>query len=512
MGKLSKIAMLLCIGILIFTLAACEGMIPGISTPGGDNPTDSTDPTSGDGPHDHVFTEIIIKEATCTEDGQKDLVCDICGYTEGYPILAGHKYEQIPDKAPNCTTTGWQNYDKCTVCGEDFYTELEINPNLHDFDTAGICTRCGKDAYEGIKFSLSDNRKYYVVSGVENLSINEIRIPAQYKELDVKAIGYNAFWECQSTKIVLPDTITIIDSNAFSSCYNLTELVLPEGVTTIGSCAFSGCSSLIELNIPASVTEIGGEAFYGCGSLTTIHIPDGVTSLGDRMFAGCENLISITFGKGVKELGRFVFENCTALKDFIVNKENPYFKANGGALYSKDGTVLYAYGLGNTAASFTVPAGVKTIARNAFAYNEALTSVTLPEGLTHIEEYAFSSCTNLATINLPETLEYIGDSALQYLPLTTVVIPDNVTYLGASNFYQNNHLTSLTIGVGVIEIGGQVVGGCSNLTELIFKDPNNWHVEMKSVDLTAAELSGSASAIQYLRDTYYENNWEKYAQ
>lgn len=505
MGKLSKITILFCIGILVFALAACDGMIPGGNTP--------TAPTDGEiGPHDHIFTEIIIKDATCTEDGQKDLVCDICSYTESYPIWAGHKYEHIPDKAPNCTTTGWENYDKCTVCGEDFYTELEINPNLHDFDTTGICTRCGKNAYEGIKFHLSDNEKYYVVSGVENLSINEVRVPAQYKELDVKAIGYNAFWECQATKIVLPDTITIIDSNAFSSCYNLTEIHLPEGVTTIGSCAFSSCSSLTELNIPASVTEIGVEAFRGCANLTSITIPDGVTILDNLTFSGCEKLTTITIGKGLKELGRFVFEECSALKDFITNEENPYFKADGGALYSKDSTVLYLYGSGNTAASFTVPAEVKTIAKAAFANNQALTSVTLPEGLTHIDEYAFSSCTNLTSINLPDSLEYIGDSSLEGLPLTTVVIPDNVTYLGSWNFYQNNHLTSLTIGAGVTKIGGQVVGGCSNLTELIFKDPNNWHVPMKFVDLTAAELSGSASAIQYLRDTYYENNWEKYAQ
>ncbi len=508
MGKLSKITILFCIGILIFTLAACA--VPDLGT----TPGDSTNPTDGGeiGPHDHIFTEIIIKEATCTEGGQKDLVCDICGYTEGYPIWLGHQYEMLPDKAPNCTEAGWTNYQKCSVCGDEFREDLEINPNHHNFNTEGICTLCGKNACEGIKFSLSSNRNYYTVVGVENKQINEIWIPAQYKELDVKAIGYNAFWECQATKIVLPDTITIIGSNAFSSCYNLTEVNLPEGLTTIGSCAFAGCSSLIELNIPVGVTEIGVEAFRGCESLTSITIPDGVTILNNWTFGGCEKLTTITIGKGVEELGRFVFEECSALKDFIVDEENPYFKADGGVLYSKDGTVLYYYTIGNPRTSFTVPNGVKEIAKSAFAYCVNLTGVTLPEGLTRIEEYAFNSCTNLTSINLPDSLEYIGDSSLQGLPLTTVVIPDNVTYLGASNFYQNNHLTSLTIGAGVTEIGGQVVGQCENLTELIFKDPNNWHVELKFVDLTAAELSRSASAIQYLRDTYYENNWEKYAQ
>ena len=121
MGKLSKIATLLLIGILIFALAACDGFIPG---------DDSTVPTDNTeiGEHEHVFTEIIIKEATCTEDGQKDLVCDICGYTESHSIWLGHQYEELPSKAPNCTEAGWDNHQKCSVCGDEFRNDLEIDP------------------------------------------------------------------------------------------------------------------------------------------------------------------------------------------------------------------------------------------------------------------------------------------------------------------------------------------------------------------------------------------------
>ncbi len=453
MVKLSKIAMLFSIVIFVFSLAAC--ILPDTEQ----NPTGNTEI----GPHDHIFTEIIIKEATCTEDGQKDLVCDICGYTEGHTICGGHQLTRIDDKEPNCTETGWENYDKCEVCKQDFYTELEINPNLHDFDEAGICTRCNKNAYEGINFCLSDDKKYYIVVGVENPQINEIRIPSHYEGLEVTTIGAYAFQECFADRIVLPDTITVIKSGAFSGCIHLTELVIPEGVT-----------------------EIGNETFRGCSSLK-----------------------SITIGKGVKELGRFAFEKCSALKDFIVDEENPYLKAEGGALYSNDGTVLYVYGPGNTATSFTVPEGVKIIAETAFAYNETLTSVTLPEGLTHIADYAFSCCKNLSSINLPDTLLYIGDDALKGTALTTVVIPDSVTYLGGWNFYDSQYLTSLTIGSGVTRIGGQVVGCCENLTELIFKDPNGWYVAMKNKVFAADELNNSFSAITFLRDTYYENDWRK---
>ena len=524
MGKLSKIAILLCIGALIFALAACDGFIPGDDTA----PTDNTEI----GEHDHVFTEIIIKEATCTEDGQKDLVCDICGYTETHYIWLGHQYEELPDKAPNCTEAGWENHQKCSVCGDEFRNDLEIRPNVHVFDADGICTFCGKNAYEGIKFSLSANRNYYTVVGVENKQIYEIWIPAQYEGKAVKVIGNNAFYECLATKLVLPDTITDIQEGAFSGCYflteinlpagvttignsafstcsSLTEIHLPEGVTTIENSAFSGCYNLTEINIPESVTKIGFEVFRDCKGLTTIDIPDGVTVLGDRIFSGCSGLTSITLGKGIKELGRFAFEQCSSLKDVIVEVENPNFKVIGGALYSMDGTVLYLYGAGNTAASFTVPAEVKTIATAAFACNEALTSVTLPEGLTHIHEYAFSGCNNLAAINLPETLQYIGDDALAYTALTKVVIPDSVTYVGSWCFLQCQNLTSLTIGTGVTRLGGQVVCWCDNLTELIFRDPNNWRVDMMHVSINPDQLSTSAYAITTLKVSYCQNSWYK---
>ena len=473
MGKLLKIATSLVIGFLIFTLAACDGMIPG-----GTAPTDAEI-----GPHDHIFTEIIIKEATCTEEGQTDFVCDICGYTESHTTNPEHKFVAIDDKAPTCSSAGWENYEKCEACGQDFYTELEMNPNMHSFDEAGICSGCGKSAYEGIEFRLSGT--YYTVVGVKNGQINEIWIPAQYEGIAVKAIGDNAFQDCQTTKIILPDTIT-----------------------TIGNRAFYGCANLTTLDIPSSVTEIGEEAFRDCG-ISTIAIPDGVTVLNGNTFSGCENLTSVTIGKGVKELGRFVFEKCSALANFVVSEENAALKAEDGVLYSKDGTVLYYYPTGNPRTSFTVPNGVKEIARTAFSYCANLTSVTLPEGLTHIHEFAFNECNKLASINLPETLQYIGDNALAYTALTKVVIPDSVADVGAWCFLQCKNLTSLTIGTGVINLGGQVVGLCENLTELIFRDPNNWLVDMMHLPINPDHLRTSSSAISTLRDSYCQNDWYK---
>jgi len=48
--------------------------------------------------------------------------------------------------------------------------------------------------------------------------------------------------------------------------------VIPNSVTVIMSSAFSGCTGLTGIVIPEGVTEIDCGAFYGCTNLTTISV------------------------------------------------------------------------------------------------------------------------------------------------------------------------------------------------------------------------------------------------
>jgi len=70
-------------------------------------------------------------------------------------------------------------------------------------------------------------------------------------------------------------------------------VTIPNSVTLIGSEAFSGCTGLMSVTIPNSVTTIGVGAFYGCTGLTSVTIPNSVTSIGYNTFSGCTSLTSI---------------------------------------------------------------------------------------------------------------------------------------------------------------------------------------------------------------------------
>jgi len=64
-------------------------------------------------------------------------------------------------------------------------------------------------------------------------------------------------------------------------------------VATLGMFIFTVETNLSEIIIPSSVTSIETGAFYNCTSLTEITIPNSVTSIGNSVFVNCSSLESI---------------------------------------------------------------------------------------------------------------------------------------------------------------------------------------------------------------------------
>ena len=238
--------------------------------------------------------------------------------------------------------------------------------------------------------------------GCEALGL--VTIPAS-----VTSIGYSAFHGCSAlTKITIPEGVTTIENGMFDICTSLTQVTLPNSLTSIGQNAFYGCSSLTTITIPDNVTSIGQKAFYGCFSLTAITIPDNVTSIGEYAFLSCSALTTVNIGSGVTNV-EDVFENCTALTYFNVNAANTTYSSVNGILFNKDETTLVYYPIGKPETTYTVPAGVNTIGRNAFAHSPTLTKITIPASVTSIGNNAFYNCAALTQIILlatvPPTIE-----------------------------------------------------------------------------------------------------------
>ncbi len=179
---------------------------------------------------------------------------------------------------------------------------------------------------------------------------------------------------------------------------------------------------------------------------SVVRIPDEldgvpVVEVADFGVVNADQLITINIGKNVEKIGSWAFTNNQNLKEFTVDKDNRWFTAADGVLYSKDMKTILFYppakgvtGNETESVSFTIPDGVETIRskafykclklnriilpgslkiieEKAFCYDEALGNFTLPEGLLRIEKDAFSFCSKLTAIEIPSTVEYIGDFA-----------------------------------------------------------------------------------------------------
>lgn len=132
----------------------------------------------------------------------------------------------------------------------------------------------------------------------------EIIFPAKLKYIPY--LGDNAV-----NKVTIPKGVEIIGSDAFSNSYNLTEIILPSTITSIESGAFynTGITSFI---YPQNLTSISSGIFTNT-NLEEFSIPKAVTEINDQAFMGCTDLVKISIPESVKYIGTDVFKNCRNL-------------------------------------------------------------------------------------------------------------------------------------------------------------------------------------------------------
>ena len=132
-----------------------------------------------------------------------------------------------------------------------------------------------------------------------------------------------AFYNTALTEVVLHGT-TIMGKRAFIYCVSLNTVVLGENIETIPSSAFYGCGSLHTVIFGKNIETISSLAFYGCGSLHTVIFGENIETISSHAFHGCGSLHTVILGKNIETISSYAFSNCTSLLEvFFTGNKKP---------------------------------------------------------------------------------------------------------------------------------------------------------------------------------------------
>lgn len=112
-----------------------------------------------------------------------------------------------------------------------------------------------------------------IVQNITNITCDSVQVSiADFEIRSGTLIKYNG----SASDVVVPDTVSIIGSQAFSGTAVQT-VKIPDSVHTIEAYAFSDCSALRKVDLPSSPLKIGNRAFFRCRVLKEMQLPAEVT-------------------------------------------------------------------------------------------------------------------------------------------------------------------------------------------------------------------------------------------
>ncbi len=261
---------------------------------------------------------------------------------------------------------------------------------------------------EGIYTYVNDEYYYggIKITDVDDSASGDIVIPSQIDGIDVVALGWPCFKDCDEiTSVVIPDTVKVLESSVFEDCDALEKVTMGDSVISIGDAAFYGCDSLEEIRFSDSLKELCQGVISSCPNLKTVKVPSNLEIIDDWAVVECYSL-----------------------------------------------------------EEFEIPSTVTYIGVGAF-HKSAIRSVTVPAGVTVINDRAFCACPNLEEINLPDTITEIGDFAFEGIAVTEFVVPENVKKVGEQAFYDCPNLKKVVFPDGVESIGGWCFFASTELEE-----------------------------------------------
>ena len=152
-----------------------------------------------------------------------------------------------------------------------------------------------------------------------------LTIPSEFRELPVTAIRKDSsqYYTNYYSKIVIPDSVSAIESAFFSDFYMLKEVETGAGnknYKCVDGVLFDAKGETLlvypkqkqdeEYTVPGKTETIGESAFYLNSFLKKVTLPKSLRTIGKSAFGSCSSLSVVEFAKGLKEIGDRAFSGC----------------------------------------------------------------------------------------------------------------------------------------------------------------------------------------------------------
>lgn len=340
------------------------------------------------------------------------------------------------------------------------------------------------------------------------LNLKEVRIKGwgkneEYEENMDDQIPNSAFYFIQTVggsnslnRIVLPDTLKSIGSNAFYGCKYLSgSLIIPEGVTEIKRGAFNGCIGLNGiLSLPSTLKKLGnrgeddmgdegtdyyGGVFQNCRNLTgNLILPDNLELIRGYCFSGCSGLYGeLRLPAKLKRMGNCAFSSCSGFTGSLSIPQG---------ITALPSEAFHNCGFNGT---LTLHNGITNIANDAFANCHFKGELHLPKSLKVISENAFCNNDFSGTLTLPSTLTHIGSNAFAYnwRVMGILDIPQEVESIGENAFSNCKMLEGIIFPESMETIRQGAFNECYGINSIICKGTMPAHIESGAFDGVAKD-------------------------
>lgn len=395
--------------------------------------------------------------------------------------------------------------------------------------------------FVGSKPNTSVNSSFsYVFGGVDN-------VPQSLKTVTItggETIGVEAFRKCNSIESIILNGITNIGVNAFSSCDALKDVTFGIDLKKVDFNAFYDCDALTNVNyfgteeqwneieildgndpllnakfkfnfhyhiavvdkaVEPTCTETGLTEGSHCGICNEVLVAQvevealghsevideavaptcAKTGLTEGSHCGvCNEILVAQVEVGLLDhkLVDYVCKDCgynyyTEGLEFTLNEAGTAYSVAKGTVSSTEIIIPSIYkGL-----------PVETIPNEAFSRCENIEKVIIPNSVTSIGYSAFYECSSLKSISLPFTGASLNDSQYQFfgyifgsrydyengafLPecLTEVIITSGET-ISAKAFYRCVNITNIVFPESIKTISDEAFSGCKSLTNIVVPD------------------------------------------